>query len=94
MTDENVKSVFERLKNIQDEKNKVPETYLTLNHYQLEELERIINENYIHKDKIREKIKEVDKLYDNAETDEFGIKNFYGYDFIMDMLQELLGDEK
>lgn len=30
----------------------------------------------------------------NAETDEFGTKNFYGYDFIMDMLKELLGDEK
>ena len=49
--------------------------------------------NKMWKEKIQEKMKEIDKLYDNAETDEFGIKAFYGYDFIMDMLQELLGDE-
>ena len=63
-----------------------------LNKYALEDLKDL--NNYIPKHKIREKIKEVDKLYDNAETDEFGIKSFYGYDFIMDMLKELLGEEK
>lgn len=44
--------------------------------------------------KIQGKMKEIDKLYGDAEIDEFGNKNFYGYDFIMDMLKELLGDEK
>ena len=48
--------------------------------------------NEMWKEKIREKIKWVDELYNNAETDEFGTKAFYGYDFIMDMLNELLGE--
>lgn len=65
MTDEDVKNALERLKTLQDEKNKVPKTYLILNHYQLEELEKIINENYITKEKIREYAKSIvdDDLY-------------------------------
>lgn len=78
MTDEDAKTTFKRLKNIQDEKNKVPETYLTLNHYQLEELEKIINENYIPKDKIRE-------LYNEYKGT--------GYFEVEQILKELLGDE-
>jgi len=79
MIDEDVKNAFERLKTLQDEKNKVPKTYLILDHYQLEEMEKIINENYIPKDKIRELYNE----YKNT-----------GYFELEQVLKELLGDEE
>ncbi len=50
----------------------------------------IVDTNYVSKDKIRNKIKELDEAYDNVETDELGNKNFYCYDFIKELLNELL----
>lgn len=49
-------------------------------------------ENSISKDKIREKIKEIDKAYEDSK-DEYGESEYYYPDYTINILEELLESE-
>ena len=60
-----------------------------------ETYKEVINKGeFITKDKIKNKIKEINETYEELEEDELGRKEYYYPGYTIDILEELLKEEK
>lgn len=89
-----ISNVLSRLKQLEEENKKMAEEYIVNN----SGVARYLNENYIFKTKVKEKIEELEKQIDDLlENEEIYEDNLFKYNYLklaIEILEELLREEQ
>lgn len=82
-------NLLTRYKQLEEENNNMAEEYLVNN----PGMAKYLNDNYIFKSKVKEKIEEINKAYEDSK-DENGESQYYYPDYTIRVLEELLEKRK